>query len=128
MKTPAILLALVVLATVTAGVARAETVTYTCTYETYSNEKGVQKVQDTFKLVFTLDTIKETAQSIGPRGPLNVDLLYSPEGGLTFVEAVDGGKVLVTSIDRAENSVHSRNIILQGRVSPSQYYGTCSKR
>ena len=107
--------------------ARPETVTYTCTYDSYSNEKGTHKVQDSFKLVFTLDTAKETAQSIGPRGPLNVDLLYSPEGGLAFVESVDGGKVLVTSIDPSDKSVHSRNIILQGHVAASQYYGTCSR-
>jgi hypothetical protein len=128
MHPPLIALALIALALCPAGAARAETLTYTCSYDSYSNEKGVHKVQDTFKLVFTIDTTRETAQSIGPRGPINVELLYAPEGGLTFVEAVEGGKVLVTSIDRSENSVHSRNIILQGRVSPSQYYGSCSKR
>lgn len=128
MRLALIALSSIVLALCPAGAAHAETLTYTCTYDRYSNEKGVHKVQDTFKLVFTLDTTRETAQSIGPKGPLNVELLYAPEGGLSFVEAVEGGKVLVTSIDRSENSVHSRNIILQGRVSPSQYYGSCSKR
>ena len=108
--------------------AHADEVTYSCTYDTYSNEKGVHKVQDNFKLVFVLDTSKETARSLGSRGPIAVDLYYAPDGGLTFIEPVDGGKVLVTSIDRSHNTVHSRNVILQGHVSASQYYGTCSKR
>jgi len=55
-------------------------------------------------------------------------MLSAPKGGLAFVEMIDGGKVLTTSIDEAGKSVHSRNIILEGRISPSQYYGTCSKK
>jgi hypothetical protein len=108
--------------------AAGDTVTYSCSYDSYSNEKGLHKVQDTFKLVFTVDKAREKARSVGPNGPIDVELLYSPEGGLTFVEAIEGGKVLVTSIDRHEKSVHSRNVILQGRVASSQYYGSCSKR
>ena len=119
---------LTVIALAVCPAAAADTVTYTCTYDSYSNEKGLHKVQDTFKLVFTVDKAREKARSVGPNGPIEVEVLYSPEGGLTFVEAIEGGKVLVTSIDRSEKSVHSRNIILQGRVASSQYYGSCSKR
>ena len=119
---------LTVIALAVCPAAAADTVTYTCSYDSYSNEKGLHKVQDAFKLVFTVDKTRETARSVGPSGPVDVDLLYSPEGGLTFIEAINGGKVLVTSIDRSEKSVHSRNIILQGRVASSQYYGSCSKR
>ncbi len=128
MKVMLAVLSLIGLAVFPAAAAGAETVTYTCTYDSYSNEKGLHKVQDAFKLVFTVDKTRETARSVGPNGPIDVELLYSPEGGLTFVEAIEGGKVLVTSIDRQEKSVHSRNIILQGRVASSQYYGSCSKR
>lgn len=105
-----------------------ETVTYTCQYETYGNEKGLHKVVDDFKLVFVVDTSKEAAQLISSRGKFNVELLPAPQGGMTLVEMVDGGKVLSTSIDKFGKSVHSRNIILEGQISPSQYYGTCSKR
>jgi hypothetical protein len=105
-----------------------ETVTYTCQYETYGNEKGLHKVVDDFKLVFVVDTSKEAAQLISSRGKFNVELLPAPHGGMTLVEMVDGGKVLSTSIDKFGKSVHSRNIILEGQISPSQYYGTCSKR
>lgn len=112
----------------TIGPAFSDTVTYSCRYDSYSNEKGLHKVQDEFRLAFAVDTEKETAQIITDKGKFNVDMLPSPIGGMTFVEMVDGGKVLTTSIDVDGKSVHSRNIILEGRISPSQYYGTCSKR
>jgi hypothetical protein len=111
-----------------AGPAFPETVTYTCRYDTYSDEKGLHRVQDDFRLSFAVDTEKETAQTITDKGKFNVDLLPSPKGGMTFVEMVDGGKVLTTSIDADGKSVHSRNVILEGRIAPSQYYGTCSRR
>jgi hypothetical protein len=105
-----------------------ETVTYTCRYDSYTNEKGLHKVQDEFRLSFAVDTEKETAQVVTDKGKFNIDMLPSPNGGMTFVEMIDGGKVLTTSIGLDGKSVHSRNIILEGRISPSQYYGACSKR
>jgi beta-lactamase superfamily II metal-dependent hydrolase len=108
--------------------ALSETVTYTCQYETYSDGKGLQKVADDFKLVFIIDTSKQTAQLVTNRGKFNVEMLPAPNEGLTLVEMIDGGKVLATSIDKDGKSVHSRNIILEGHISPSQYYGACSKR
>lgn len=128
MKNSVMVLMLLTVTGMATGPAFSETVTYTCRYDSYGNEKGVHKVQDEFRLVFAVDTEKETAQTITVKGKFNVDMLPSPKGGMTFVEMVDGGKVLTTSIDVDGKSVHSRNIILEGRISPSQYYGTCSKR
>lgn len=105
-----------------------ETVTYTCQYESYSNEKGLHKVQDEFKLVFIVDNLKGTAQQVTDRGKFAIEMLPAPNGGMTLVEIIDGGKVLSTSIDQSGRSVHSRNILLEGHVAPSQYYGRCSKR
>ena len=128
MKNSFMVLMLLAATGIATGPAFSETVTYTCRYDSYSNEKGLHKVQDDFRLAFAVDTGKETAQAVTDKGRFNVDMLPSPKGGMTFVEMVDGGKVLVTSIDLEGKSVHSRNIILEGRISPSQYYGTCSKR
>ena len=128
MKNWGIIAMLLVVTCMAAGPAFPETVTYSCRYESYSDEKGVHKVSEEFKLVFAVDTEKQTAQVVGDKGKFNVDMLPAEKGGLAFVEMIDGGKVLTTSIDQAGKSVHSRNIILEGRISPSQYYGICSKK
>jgi hypothetical protein len=128
MKIPLALLMLAAFTWLLPTPALSETVTYTCRYEAYGDEKGLHKVPEEFKLVFMVDSEKQTAQVIGDKGKFNVDMLPAEKGGLTFVEMIDGGKVLATSIDGDGKSVHSRNIILEGRISPSQYYGTCSKK
>jgi len=61
-------------------------------------------------------------------GSFDVEMLYSPSGGMTFIEMIDGGKVLTTTIDPSGKSVHSRNIIVEGEILPLQYYGICWKR
>jgi len=103
-----------------------EPLTYTCRYESYSNEKGLHKVQDEFKLVFVVDSSKGSAQQLTDRGKFDVEMMPALHGGMTLVELIDGGKVLVTSIDKSGRSVHSRNIIVEGHIAPSQYYGKCS--
>jgi hypothetical protein len=105
-----------------------DTMTYTCRYQSYSDRKGNHKMAEDFKLVFVVDTEKEKAKTIGSKGSFDVEMLYSPSGGMTFIEMIDGGKVLTTTIDPSGKSVHSRNIIVEGEILPSQYYGTCSKR
>jgi hypothetical protein len=100
--------------------------TYTCRYESYGNEKGLHKVQDEFKLVFIVDASKGSAQQLTDRGKFDVEMMPALHGGMTLVELIDGGKVLTTSIDKSGRSVHSRNIIVEGHIAPSQYYGKCS--
>lgn len=121
------LLSAIVLA-MTPALALCETETYSCRYESYSNEKGLHKVQDEFKLVFVVDTSSGKAQQVTDRGKFDVEMLPALNGGMTLVEMIDGGKILSTSIDNSGRSVHSRNIILEGHIAPSQYYGRCSKR
>jgi hypothetical protein len=105
-----------------------EPLTYICQYDSYSNEKGLHKVQDEFKLVFIVDASNGSAQQQTDRGKFDVEMMPALHGGMTLVELIDGGKVLTTSIDKSGRSVHSRNIILEGHIAPSQYYGKCSKR
>jgi hypothetical protein len=128
MKPAVIILMLSAFVCLTPITAPCDTVTYTCQYQSYSDKKGNHKVPEDFKLVFTIDTVKEAAKTIGSKGSFDVEMLYSPTGGMTFIEMIDGGKVLTTTIDPSGKSVHSRNIIVEGEIFPSQYYGTCSKK
>ncbi len=106
-----------------------ESVTWTCRYPTYADNEGIHKSEDDLKLVFRVDSSSETAKIIGSDGKsdANVDMMYSPSGGLSFVEKKSGADVLTTSIDKNGRSVHSKNIIIDGQISPAQYYGSCTK-
>jgi len=128
MRPAVIILILSALVCLTPFPALCETITYTCQYQSYSDKKGNHKMQEDFKLVFVVDTSKEAAKTVGSKGSFDVEMLYSPTGGMTFIEMIDGGKVLTTTIDPSGKSVHSRNIIVEGEILPSQYYGTCSKK
>lgn len=128
MKPAVMILMLSAIVCLTPITALCDTVTYTCQYQSYSDKKGNHKIPEDFKLVFAVDTTKETAKTIGSKGSFDVEMLYSPSGGMTFIEMIDGGKVLTTTIDSSGKSVHSRNIIVEGEILPSQYYGTCSKK
>ena len=107
-----------------------DSVTYTCHYQTYADDKGVHKSEDDLKLVFLVDSSKETAKMVSSDGKsdVNVDMIYSPSGGMAFIEKKSGADVLTTSIDKRGRSVHSRNIIVDGQISPAQYYGRCTKK
>jgi hypothetical protein len=106
-----------------------DSVTYTCHYPTYADDKGVHDSENNLKLVFIVDSVKETAKIGGSdgRSDVNVDMIYSPSGGMAFIEKKSGADVLTTSIDKHGRSVHSRNVIVDGQVSPAQYYGRCTK-
>jgi hypothetical protein len=56
--------------------------------------------------------------------------------GVTFIEKLGTGAVQTTTVDKAGNTVHSRNTVMsdgldtselkEPGVFPSQYYGKCS--
>ena len=106
-----------------------DSVTYNCRYQTYADDKGVHKSEDDLKLVFLIDSSNESAKMVSSDGKsdVSVDMLYSPSGGMAFIEKKSGADVLTTSVDKRGRSVHSRNIIVEGQISPAQYYGKCTK-
>ena len=106
-----------------------ESATWTCRYPTYADNKGIHKSEDDLKLVFRVDSSNETAKIVSSDGKsdANVDMMYSPSGGLSFVEKKSGADVLTTSIDKNGRSVHSKNIIMDGQISPTECYGRCTK-
>jgi hypothetical protein len=59
-----------------------DSVTYTCHYRTYADDKGVHNSEDDLKLVFIVDRSKETAKMVSSDGKsdVNVDMIYSPSG------------------------------------------------
>ena len=102
----------------------AETSTYICNYTSYSNQQGNHKVKNKFELTFLLDNKTGKSYLLGNNGSSEVELFESTDR-LAFMEITQSGNVMTTAIDSLLNSVHSRNLIIAGKIFPSQYYGKC---
>jgi hypothetical protein len=107
--------------------ALASTITFDCSYETYSDRRGNHKVNSKFAMTFLVDSAAGKAYMIGSVGSTDVRLVSNTDG-LTFIEVTATGNVMVTVISNEGQSVHSRNGLVLGEIVPSQYYGRCNKR
>ena len=103
----------------------ADTETCFCNYQTYSDQSGNHHVKEEFTLTFVIDKEKKSAYIIGNQGSSEVMLLPSKMGGITFIEITGAGNVTSTTVDSNGMSVHSRNTVINGKLVPTQYYGTC---
>ena len=77
-----------------------------------------------FRLTFVVDSQAGTAYVLGNAGTEPVSVVQA-EDGMTFIEVTQTGNVMSTAVNHAGRSVHSRNTIMFGDLTPSQYYGTC---
>ena len=86
-------------------------------------------MENDLKLVFLIDA-NENGEMVNSDGKseVAVDMMYSPSGGVAFIEKKSGADVRTTSIDKEGRSVHSRNIIVNGQILPAQYYGRCTNK
>lgn len=97
--------------------------TYVCHYPTYSDTEGKYEAKN-FNLTFLVDEDSKKSYMVGELGSSEVS--YIPQkNALSFIEITDTGNVMSTAIDEKLNSVHSRNTLILGSLTPSQYYGTC---
>lgn len=101
----------------------AKVIKWSCRYPIVANPNGVVRDQ-TFELTFTVDDATGKATSQGSGGIAEVSLIAGA-GSLTFVERLASGTVQTTTLDAAGHSVHSRHVMLNGFLVPSQSYGTC---
>jgi hypothetical protein len=61
---------------------------------------------------------------MGNNGSAEVKVIQNL-GGISFVEVTTSGNVMVTTITKSGDAVHSRNAVMQAQLIPSQYYGRC---
>ncbi|MCE2594373.1 hypothetical protein K6Y31_06055 [Motilimonas cestriensis] len=95
-----------------------------CTYSRYSDKFGLSN--DELKLKFEIDPTGPTGFIIADNGSIKQVKLVYKGNGAAFIDETSTGEVLVTSIDRHLNSVHSSHrVSLQGSLFAKQYYGTC---
>jgi hypothetical protein len=102
--------------------ANAESLRWKCTYSSVASPTGV--TGEKFSLEFTLDTVTKKAVVIGNAGMSDVDAVGGSQA-LTFQERLSSGAVQTTTITNDRSSVHSRHTMINGKLTPSQYYGTC---
>lgn len=106
------------------AIAFADTTTYSCNYDSYSDQKGNRKVKDKFELNFIVDKAAGKSYLLGNNGSSEVQMLESSDQ-IAFVEVTATGNIMTTAIDSKLNTVHSRNSVMFGEMLPSQYYGKC---
>lgn len=102
----------------------ADLIKINCVYTSYSNEKG--NFPNELKIEFNIDSVTKKAVMIGNAGMADVMVVKNKTGLLTFIEVTPDGNVMTTSIDKENNSSHSRPTIVKGKLYSSQNYGKCT--
>jgi len=101
-----------------------KTIEFDCKYPKYSDKESANKTQD-FNLTFLIDTITKKAYMKGNNGIADLMLIKMDSEGYSLIEITATGNVMTTAIDTNLDSVHSRNSIIIGKLTPTQNYGTC---
>lgn len=96
-----------------------------CTYSSYSDQEGSHNDVKDFNLNFQKGSGSDKFYLIGNQGNEEVLLLPGMDS-ISFLERTPVGNITITTIDNYGNSVHSRNIVIGGKIVPSQYYGKCT--
>ena len=106
----------------------AQTISYECTYPSYSDESGNHAATNPLIVRFLVDNADKKAYVLGNNGSSEVAALRGPMGNVSFVELTDAGNVISTTIMSDGTSVHSRNSVVFSDLVASQYYGKCEMR
>ncbi|UZJ43815.1 hypothetical protein OOT55_14280 [Marinimicrobium sp. C6131] len=96
--------------------------TYTCTFDSFSDNEG--KHDSDLSLTYLLDEDAEKFYVIGNNGRGEVIHIFRGDAR-SFIEVTGTGNVMVTTITPELRAVHSRNSVMFGELIPSQYYGKC---
>lgn len=105
--------------------AKASTRTFTCTFQKFANENGVQIAREPMVLRFLVDDFAHTAYVLGDTGSSLVEVVRHAEGGSTFIETTTFGTVQVTAVSVNGKAVHSRHTLIKHDFVASQSYGAC---
>jgi len=105
---------------------QAETLRWKCTYTSIATPKGL--ANEKFALEFAVDNVTGKAVIIGNAGMSDVDV-FNGSHALTFQEKLTTGAIQTTTIAHDGRSVHSRHTLLslENGLTPSQYYGQCTR-
>lgn len=108
----------------TTNLSIAATSSFDCKFNLEATSSGLTKQSPLFEMKFISDDEKKSAYLIGNNGSAEVKAIQNA-GGISFVEITTSGNVMVTTIAKSGEAVHSRNTVMQSQLVPSQYYGKC---
>jgi len=97
---------------------------FACDYSSYSDLEGVHELESVYEVVFKVDEDAGKSVRLSENGNNEVNVVYFG-AEITFLEVTKTGNVESTLIAKNLNSVHTRNTVMMGDISPMQYYGTC---
>lgn len=106
--------------------ANAGTITKVCTFDRTASPDGFKKMGEPFVLTFMTDTDTKKTYVVGNNGSEAVRVQPQGQGlGVSFIELTMTGNLMVTTVDDYGTAVTSRNVIMMGKLYPSQMYGKC---
>lgn len=120
---------LVVLLSVFGVAAKSSYNTFSCVFPAYATEKGTFS-DDVVR--FTMVTYDEKGKFIrkGSEGEHRGNIIKGDQGS-SFVEVSKTGNITTTTmttvspLEKEQKAVYSRNILSEGKLLASQYYGSC---
>lgn len=106
----------------------AKTETYSCLYSSFSNGQIIKKTMDPSPMNFITDDSVGKAYMMMERDKSVRELqLYVRKMYVAFLEITPTGNLVTTTIDSKLNVVHSRNVVIEGKLGVTQFYGKCTK-
>jgi len=121
---------LVLLLSVFGVAAEKRQTTYACEFPTYGTQKGAFKSDPVVRFTIVSNDSNGTYTLRGTTGQSTGNIIKG-EKGLSFIKVTKLGNITTTTItnvppyDKDQTAVHSRNILADGKLLASQYYGTC---
>lgn len=107
------------------SIAWGATTSFECKFNLEASPNGLVKQSQPFELRFISDFQKKTAYLLGNNGSAEVKAIQNKDA-VSYIEVTTAGNVMVTTIVKSGDAVHSRNTVVQSQLVPSQYYGKCS--
>ena len=103
--------------------------TYACEFTTYATPKGSFR-GDVMRFTIVTNDNNNTYRMKGNNSISHGNIIKGDKG-LSFIKVTKLGNITTTTmtnvppVDERQQAVHSRNILSQGKLLASQYYGTC---
>lgn len=107
--------------------AHTETITYECSFSTFSDGEGFHKTKKPLMLTYLIDGESKKSYLIGNAGSSKVTPVTG-DNQISFIEITGTGNVMTTTVAGDLNAVHSRNLVMSNQLIPSQYFGKCSEK